>query len=90
MQELLSDPLNISALPSSDNNKWKEENEELKTKLVSESVQRTLLTQVFLDKEKASKARIQELERQLAAAKRSYGNHYRATLPSNSRKQATN
>ena len=69
LQELLSDPLNVSALPSSDNNKWKEEIKELKTKLVSEFVQRSLLTQVFLDKEKASEARIQELERQLAATK---------------------
>ena len=55
LQELLSDPLGTPALPSFDNDKWKKEIEELKTKLESESVQCSILAWVFLDKEKALK-----------------------------------
>ena len=54
--------------PSSLDKKWKEKIEDMKTKLVSKTVQRTLLAEVYLDKDKASKARVQELERQLLAA----------------------
>ena len=41
----------------------------MKIKLEAESVQRSILAQVLVENEKASQARIQELERQLAAAK---------------------
>ena len=69
VQELLSNPLNIIASSSLADNKWKEEVEDLKIKLERESVQRSILAQVLVENEKASQARIQELERQLAAAK---------------------
>ena len=46
-----------------DGERWKKEIDELKGKLEMEALQRTLLTQVFLDKEKAADAKIKELEK---------------------------
>ena len=70
LQELLIDPLNTPTSIREDGEKWKKEIDELKGKLEMEALQRTLLTQVFLDKEKAADAKIKELEKQLAVAQK--------------------
>ena len=71
LQELLINPLNVIALSSSDDNKCKEEIEELKIKLERESVQRSILAYVLVENKKASQARIQELEGQLKEPRKS-------------------
>ena len=68
LQELLIGPLNTPMSIGEDEERWKKEIDELKGKLEMEALQRTLLTQVFLDKEKPSNTKIKELEKQLAVA----------------------